>query len=165
MTTMTTSDREIAEDRARYIGQRSPLFARIAGLPSSPAERCFLNFAQQPVRCETRSLSSFSLSFVLSLRATLLREAFPSRVVRRRAVRKGVLGPIISREYHYGYNTAGLSIKMERVHRWPVWMHRERVVVAKERHKRSPDGPRDGLKISTRLDRDRSNIIKWNVNA
>jgi len=99
-TTRTTNDdREIAEDRARYIGQRSPLFARVAGLPSSlrpsvgDPPRCFLNFARQS-QCAVRraclplpssrgdsprSLSrSLVVPFPLIARSALSREAFPS---------------------------------------------------------------------------------------
>jgi len=113
------SDRKIAEDRARYIGQRSPLFVRVAGLlPRQPRvcrdpPRCFLNFAQRRSQRNPawECILSLSLSFLpFSISHSLVacysstRAGISVRVVRPSPFRKGVLGPIISREYHYGYN-------------------------------------------------------------
>jgi len=116
------SDRKIAEDRARYIGQRSPLFVRVAGLlPRQPRvrrdpPRCFLNFAQRRSQRNPAWECILSLSLSLSLFPSLLDFSFSrcmllfyeSWYFRQSstsvAFRKGVLGPIISREYHYGYN-------------------------------------------------------------
>lgn len=103
-------------------------------------------------------LSSLDFLFSFSRCAPLFYERYFRQSSTAVAFRKGVLGPIISREYHYGYNApvwASLS-RSSSVHRWPVWMRQERVV-AEERHKGNWRG---GLKISTLLDRNRSNVVK-----
>lgn len=166
---MMMSDREIAEDHARYIGQRSSLLARalqafFAGRAPRSAEMFSELRPAEPeepgVRAHSllffpsRSPLSFSFSFSFSCCALLFCETvFPSEYFAV-AFRKGVLGPIISREYHYGYNAAPAWASLSRSSAYTDGLYEcaERVVVAEERHKGNWRG---SLKISARLDRDR----------
>lgn len=113
-----------SRSRAIYRTKKAVVRARCTGLLGRRAPRFAVMFSELRPAASVRraySLSSSSFLFLRLARSSLahcgqllLGERHFRQSSSPFAFRKGVLGPIISRKYHYGYNTAPAAASLSR---------------------------------------------------